>query len=153
MNAIKNGKYDIREGHPFPDIKNEGLNNTGANSSFQKDVESIENQREVKDKKNVNNMEEKFPENEQIKEINNGGIIPSYVTNDIVKQAPEVTIPISNEKDNVKTALLDDTIIVTPERYPISEIVQFWIVLKRALLFSRRDWVSYKDGQKKRKEK
>lgn len=86
MNAIKNGKYDIREGHPFPDIKNEGLNNSGANSSFEKDVESIENQREVKDKKNVNNMEEKFPENEQIKEINNGGIIPSYVTNDIVKQ-------------------------------------------------------------------
>ncbi|KAL2732543.1 ATP-binding cassette sub-family G member 1 isoform X1 [Vespula maculifrons] len=140
VNAIKNGKYDIREGHPFPDIKNEGLNNSGANSSFEKDVESIENQREVKDKKNVNNMEEKFPENEQIKEINNGGIIPSYVTNDIVKQAPEVTIPISNEKDNVKTALLDNTIIVTPERYPISEIVQFWIVLKRALLFSRRDW-------------
>ncbi|XP_035721427.1 ATP-binding cassette sub-family G member 4-like isoform X3 [Vespa mandarinia] len=141
VNAIKNGKYDIREGHPFPDIKNDGLNNSGANSNFEKDIEIIGNAREVvKDKNDVSNIEEKFPENEQTKEVNNGGIIPSYTTNDIIKQANDVTISISNEKDNVNAALLDNTIIVTPERYPTSEFVQFWIVLKRTLLFSRRDW-------------
>ncbi|XP_047360140.1 ATP-binding cassette sub-family G member 1 isoform X3 [Vespa velutina] len=141
VNAIKNGKYDIREGHPFPDIKNDGLNNSGANSSFEKDIEIIGNVREVvKDKNDVSNIEEKFPENEQTKEVNNGGIIPSYATNDIIKQANDVTISISNEKDNVNAALLNNTIIVTPERYPTSEFVQFWIVLKRTLLFSRRDW-------------
>lgn len=46
-----------------------------------------------------------------------------------------------DKKDNASVALLDNSIVVTPERYPISEFVQFYIVLKRALLFSRRDWV------------
>lgn len=47
------------------------------------------------------------------------------------------------KKDNADVALLDDTIVVAPERYPTSEYRQFWIVLKRTLLFSRRDWVSH----------
>lgn len=46
-----------------------------------------------------------------------------------------------DKKDNVTTSLLDETLETTPERYPISEFSQFWIVLKRTLLFSRRDWV------------
>ena len=46
-----------------------------------------------------------------------------------------------DKKDNTNVALLDESIIVTPERYPISEFSQFYIILKRALLFSRRDWV------------
>lgn len=142
VNAIKNGKYDIREGHPFPETKtpNDGLNNVGADATFQgkDDTGTVLG---AKDKNDANNIEEKFPDGDQPpKEANNGGIIPSYATNDIVKQASEVTIPISGEKDNVEAALLDDTIVVTPERYPTSEFVQFWIVLKRTLLFSRRDW-------------
>ncbi|XP_014599215.1 PREDICTED: ATP-binding cassette sub-family G member 1 isoform X1 [Polistes canadensis] len=140
VNAIKNGQHDIREGHTFTELKSETLNNGTANSNIDKDIETIGNSREVKNKNDVSNIEEKFTGNVQIKEVTNGGIIPSYATNDIVKQAAEVTIPISNEKDNVNTALLDDTIVVTPKRYPISEFLQFWIVLKRALLFSRRDW-------------
>lgn len=52
-------------------------------------------------------------------------------------------IPVDMEKkDNAEVALLDESIVITPERYPTSECQQFWIVLKRALLFSRRDWVS-----------
>jgi len=47
----------------------------------------------------------------------------------------------SDKKDNANIALLDESIIVTPERYPTSEFTQFYIILKRALLFSRRDWV------------
>lgn len=46
-----------------------------------------------------------------------------------------------DKKDNASIALLDESIVVTPERYPISEFRQFYIILKRALLFSRRDWV------------
>lgn len=53
-----------------------------------------------------------------------------------------MTIPIEDKKDNVETALLDETMAVTPTRYPTSELKQFWVVLKRTLLFSRRDWVS-----------
>lgn len=56
--------------------------------------------------------------------------------------AVDVAIPMDTEKkDNADMALLDDSIEVTPERYPISELAQFYIILKRALLFSRRDWV------------
>jgi hypothetical protein len=59
---------------------------------------------------------------------------------------PSVVIPVdltASEKapDNVTTALLDKGFVASPRRYPISEFTQFWIVLKRTLLFSRRDWV------------
>jgi len=61
-----------------------------------------------------------------------------------------VTIPIeTDKKDNANVALLDDSITVTPERYPISEWAQFYIILKRALLFSRRDWVSCSRSNKR----
>ena len=50
----------------------------------------------------------------------------------------------NEKKENVTTALLNDSIVVTPERYPVSEFLQFWIILKRTLLFSRRDWVCSK---------
>jgi hypothetical protein len=43
--------------------------------------------------------------------------------------------------DNVTTALLDTGFVASPRRYATSELAQFWIVLKRTLLFSRRDWV------------
>ncbi|XP_033362481.1 ATP-binding cassette sub-family G member 1 isoform X1 [Bombus vosnesenskii] len=137
VNAIKNGKYDIREGYPFPENKSEGLNNVSSDS-FSKGEGRDENV-EMKDKNDVNNLEEKFQE-DKIKEINNKGIIPSYATNDITKQV-DVVIPVDMEKkDNAEVALLDESIVITPERYPTSECQQFWIVLKRALLFSRRDW-------------
>jgi hypothetical protein len=59
---------------------------------------------------------------------------------------PSVVIPVdltASEKapDNVTTALLDTGFVASPRRYPTSEFTQFWIVLKRTLLFSRRDWV------------
>lgn len=44
--------------------------------------------------------------------------------------------------DNTSVALLDDSLVVSPKRYPTSELQQFWVVLKRTLLFSRRDWVN-----------
>ncbi|XP_034187732.1 ATP-binding cassette subfamily G member 4 isoform X1 [Osmia lignaria lignaria] len=134
VNAIKNGKYDIREGYPFPDNKSERLNNA-TSESLQKSEENAE----VKDKNDVSNLEEKFQEDKS-KEMNNKRIIPTFARNDITKQA-DIAIPMDmDKKDNADVALLDESIVVTPERYPTSEFQQFWIVLKRTLLFSRRDW-------------
>lgn len=54
----------------------------------------------------------------------------------------DVAISVDADKqDNANVALLDESIVVTPERYATSEFSQFYIILKRALLFSRRDWV------------
>lgn len=57
--------------------------------------------------------------------------------------ATSVTIPVEVEKDldGVTSALLGDDGTLSPERYPTSQFHQFWTVLKRTLLFSRRDWV------------
>ncbi|XP_015430836.1 PREDICTED: ATP-binding cassette sub-family G member 4 isoform X1 [Dufourea novaeangliae] len=137
VNAIKNGKYDIREGYPFPENKSEGLNN-GPSESLQKNVDAGENA-EARNKNDMKNLEEKFQDN-KTKDLNNGGIIPSFATNDIVKLADVVISMDADKKENADVALLDDSIIVTPERYPTSEYQQFWIVLRRTLLFSRRDW-------------
>ncbi|XP_046739749.1 ATP-binding cassette subfamily G member 4 [Diprion similis] len=132
VNAIDNGKRDIRTGYQFPAIgKPESLNNTVSNNDSKAT--------DVIDKNDANNVTEKF--NENLK--NNGTInfvIPGYACNDIPKES-QVTIPISIEKkENVTTALLDQGLVVAPERYPTTELVQFWIILKRTLLFSRRDW-------------
>lgn len=48
----------------------------------------------------------------------------------------------SVEIENTSVALLDDSLVVSPKRYPTGELQQFWVVLKRTLLFSRRDWVN-----------
>lgn len=55
-----------------------------------------------------------------------------------------VANPHENEKnENVETALLDSSVVCQQPRYGNSELKQFCIILKRTLLFSRRDWVSY----------
>ncbi|XP_076296277.1 ATP-binding cassette sub-family G member 4 isoform X2 [Lasioglossum baleicum] len=137
VNAIQNGKYDIREGHPFPESKPEPLNNEPT-EAFQKD-NAAENA-ESKDKNDVKNLEEKFQENNS-KMTNSRSLIPTFANNDIAKQAEVVISMDVDKKDNAESALLDDSITgTTPERYPTSEYQQFWIVLKRTLLFSRRDW-------------
>ncbi|XP_018311050.1 ATP-binding cassette sub-family G member 4 isoform X2 [Mycetomoellerius zeteki] len=137
INAINNGKYDIREGYPFPETK-EGMNNCTATTGILKNSDNLDKTK-IKDKNDISNLQEKFPE--QKSEISNGRLIHGYATNDIAKQALDVAIPMdSDKKDNANMALLDESIIVTPERYATSEFKQFYIILKRALLFSRRDW-------------
>lgn len=83
MNAIKNGKYDIREGHPFPENKSEALNNVSTDS-FSKG-EDVGEKVEMKDKNDVSNLEDKF-QDDKLKEANNKRIISPYATNDIAKQ-------------------------------------------------------------------
>lgn len=48
----------------------------------------------------------------------------------------------TEQSDEASSALLGGDEINSPERYPTSQTRQFWTVLKRTLLFSRRDWVS-----------
>jgi len=45
-----------------------------------------------------------------------------------------------NNADEADT-LLKNGLPSSQQRYATSEFTQFWIVLKRTLLFSRRDWV------------
>lgn len=56
-------------------------------------------------------------------------------------------VPVQQEEveknGGVTSSLLDPSVEVVQnnKRYATSEWLQFWIILKRALLFSRRDWV------------
>ncbi|CAH0769316.1 unnamed protein product [Bemisia tabaci] len=120
VKAINNGKHDIRNGKPFP--VSEPLNNANIKS---KDNLS-----------NGNSLDTNF--------------LLKFANNDIAKDTPQTTetgqvvIPVdltSPEKpDNVTTALLEQALPSSQRRYATSELSQFWIVLKRTLLFSRRDW-------------
>ncbi|KAK6636299.1 hypothetical protein RUM43_009958 [Polyplax serrata] len=70
-------------------------------------------------------------------------------TNDIAKEprveTDAIAIPVdltSEKNENANATLLypNTTKVSNSKRYPTSEFHQFWIVLKRTLLFSRRDW-------------
>lgn len=95
VNAIKNGKYDIREGYPFPENRSEGMNNS-LSETLQKGVDGGETM-ETKDKNDVKNLEEKFQVNTS-KETNTKTAIPSYATNDIAKQGKKSEIGAGDEK-------------------------------------------------------
>ncbi|XP_044733110.1 ATP-binding cassette sub-family G member 1 isoform X1 [Chrysoperla carnea] len=133
VNAIKNGKNDIRTG-TLPALKdsNEELNNANKINNVN------ENDEQNMDKFSSSNA------NDAVANVKNNSIIQAAM-NDIAKSSnkqQDVVIPMEAIKgpDNVTTALLDDTIAVNPRRYATSEFKQFWIILKRQLLFSRRDW-------------
>jgi len=48
-----------------------------------------------------------------------------------------------NNADEATDTLLKNGLPSSQQRYATSEFAQFWIVLKRTLLFSRRDWVYF----------
>lgn len=135
MNAIENGRKDIRTEEDFNGIKPRN------------DIVRIHN--------NANNVSKNFDKNDvnsvpvnkfadSIETSNGNGILKGTMVNDIAKDSlnASVTIPVEAEKDmdGVTSALLGDEATISPERYPTSQFHQFWTVLKRTLLFSRRDW-------------
>lgn len=135
--AIRNGKNDIRTGKPFPEIEqlnnaNEKVNNT--------DVEE----------KMVNGTTTSGSDTTGSTGNGTSNLLLAYAKNDIAKdsQTPKseaVVIPVDltgSEKaaDSATTALLDSGLPSSTKRYGTSEWKQFWIVLQRTLLFSRRDW-------------
>lgn len=74
-----------------------------------------------------------------------GLTVPAFIPDAASGSAPAVILDLSDEKDkdNVTTTLLENALPSSQRRYATSELTQFFIVLKRTLLFSRRDWVSY----------
>lgn len=130
VNAIENGKRDIRSDDDFKSIKPRNdtvhIHNNGSNIKF--------------DLNDAQNVSEKFAETNK---SNGNALLQNAMFNDIAKDGSNtVAIPIETDRDQVSaaTALLSDETVKSPERYPTSQFHQFWVVLKRSLLFSRRDW-------------
>jgi ATP-binding cassette, subfamily G (WHITE), member 1 len=137
VNAIENGKKDIRSETDFP--------TKYINTDVVK-VHSNSNNANLKSSYDKNGTGDKFADNLH---VSGNGLIPAQMVNDIAKttNSDSVAIPVDVDKegDTVNTALLVDENFdssLSPESYPTSEFHQFLVVLKRTLLFSRRDWVS-----------
>jgi len=60
------------------------MNNCTATAGILKNGDNLDKIK-IKDKNDISNLEEKFPE-EKSNEISNGKLIPGYATNDIAKQ-------------------------------------------------------------------
>lgn len=135
VDAIDNGKKDIRSAADYAGLK------------ARNDLLKVQNLKAILDKNDAaNSTGGKYEENLTL----NNGLLKGNLVNDIAKQSVEPVVS-TNEKgdamielektDNCTTALLSAE-ITSPERYPTSQFHQFWVVLKRTLLFSYRDWVS-----------
>ncbi|XP_022222436.2 ATP-binding cassette sub-family G member 1 [Drosophila obscura] len=134
VEAIDNGKRDIRSSADYAGLK------------ARNDLVKVQNLKAILDKNDASNVSgSKYEDNLTL----NNGLLNGMV-NDIVKNTNAGTVVVStNEKgdamidvektDNCTTALLSEE-ITSPERYPTSQFHQFWVVLKRTLLFSYRDW-------------
>lgn len=131
VRAINNGKNDIRTGMPFPESQVPDYNNKQAME------ESLKTEW---NKNDLSQVQEKFKDASNTTNGNGNlqnGIL-QYAANEISKGDPLVVQMEMEKQDNVEVALLGgDT---SPRRYATSELKQFWVVLKRTLLFSRRDW-------------
>ncbi|KAI2474082.1 ATP-binding cassette subfamily G member 4 [Diabrotica virgifera virgifera] len=116
VNAIENGKNDIRDASQIVGFKmSDGLNN-----AYQY----------AKDNLKTLISDELSKEGSTV----NGNRKSNNVNEDTGIDSKDV------EKANVDSALLNTSVVVKQPRYGNSEFQQFFIILKRALLFSRRDW-------------
>ncbi|CAG9578177.1 unnamed protein product [Danaus chrysippus] len=124
VRAIENGKNDIRTGMPLPkplDYNNKQDMEASLKNGWDKNDATQFKDKEVNGNGNAN--------------IQNG--IMQY--SDVAREKGDLLVQVDTEKqDNVEVALLGTE--ASPRRYATSELVQFWVVLKRTLLFSRRDW-------------
>lgn len=129
VNAIENGKRDVRTEADFDKLK----------------VSNVKNG-EAKALMTEANLKSTYEKNEKFADNLNGvnkTLLPVKIVNDIVKGEENIAIRVDEKEPDNTTALLgEDAENLSPERYPTSEFHQFWVVLKRTLLFSRRDWVS-----------
>lgn len=92
------------------------------------------------------NLKSTYEKNEKIVDKNTTShtLLPGKIMNDIMKGEDNIAIRVDDREPDNTTALLgDESVNLSPERYPTSEFHQFWVVLKRTLLFSRRDWVKF----------
>ncbi|XP_059476406.1 ATP-binding cassette sub-family G member 4 [Neocloeon triangulifer] len=107
--AIGNGKHDIREGKPWPEVK----------------------------------------DNNQVVAMKNGDKNFAKTTTNYVSKDSNLTanlqVVVQREENGgltVTSSLLEPSVDTknVGKRYETSEWHQFWIILQRAFLFSRRDW-------------
>ncbi|EDW77636.2 uncharacterized protein Dwil_GK24455 [Drosophila willistoni] len=137
VEAIDNGKRDIRSSADYAGLK------------ARNDLVKVQNLKAILDKNDAtsNVSGSKYEDNLTLNNTLLNGMV-----NDIVKENnsnTEVSVVTTNEKGdamidvdktvNCTTALLTEE-ITSPQRYPTSQFHQFWVVLKRTLLFSYRDW-------------
>jgi len=129
VNAIENGKKDIRSEADYQAIK---ISNGNAKNNESK-VQMTEA-----------NLKSTYEKNKKFSDNLNGvsnTLLPVKIVNDILKGDDNIAIRVEDKEPDNTTALLgEEAEKLSPERYPTSEFHQFWIVLKRTLLFSRRDW-------------
>nr|CAD7203146.1 unnamed protein product [Timema douglasi] len=140
--AIQNGKHDIRTGKPFPDLPEEEILNNSVK-------EKLTNGKADNVNVSVTQPGDKFSTNKS-STTGNLNLYNTYTaSNDIAKEghnAGAVVIPVDLTGADkaldvgVESALLDTGLETSNWRYATSEFTQFWIVLKRTLLFSCRDW-------------
>lgn len=124
VDNIANGKNDIRVNKQFPELKNRGCSNNGLNSTADK----------------INNLiASNLAKGTSVDQTHNDKNINKTVEDKVVK---ENVADGEVEKASADDALLESVLTSKQPRYGNSEFQQFFIVLKRALLFSRRDWVS-----------
>lgn len=136
VDAIDNGKRDIRSSSDYANIK------------VRNDLVKINNLKAILDKNDATNASTgKYDDNLTL----SNGFLNGNLVNDIAKTVTEPVVATNENGDamielekieNCNTGLLTSE-ITSPERYPTSQLHQFWIVLKRTLLFSYRDWVSW----------
>uniref|UniRef100_A0A1A9W0H8 ABC transporter domain-containing protein n=1 Tax=Glossina brevipalpis TaxID=37001 RepID=A0A1A9W0H8_9MUSC len=133
VQAIDYGKKDIRTAADYAGLK------------VRNDILQVQNLKAILDKnETANTISGKYDENLTF----NNSILKGNLVNDIAKEPSEPAIT-TNEKgdamieleknDNCSTALLTSD-ITSPERYPTSQLHQFFVVLRRTLLFNFRDW-------------
>lgn len=136
VNAINNGVNDIRDGKPFPEFKmTDGLNN-GAKYAIDVANIAVKDVEKVEGSSTGNKLVNNFVMNDTANRV------LQTVVKDISKDSShEIDI---EKQENIDSALLDNSLSVKQPRYGNSEWKQFFIILKRTLLFSRRDWVSLK---------
>lgn len=134
VNAIDNGKEDVREGS-LPMLKKEILNNMAYMDNGEVTTNNLSKNENV-------NATDKFAQNGSTNMEVSNGLLPKNAVNDIAKtgQNGQNAVLEMEKVDNVNSALLGEKPATNPPRYGNSEFNQFLIILKRALLFSRRDW-------------
>lgn len=115
---IANGKNDIRDNRNFPELKNRGgLNNTSE----------------------INNLiTNKFSKGNSVNMTHYDNNLNTNITDKAIK---ENNGDLDIEKNHPSDTLLEEVTPTKQPRYGNSELQQFFIVLNRTLLFSRRDWV------------
>lgn len=110
VNAIENGKRDIRSEADFDKIK---INNNGKNG-------------EAKLYLTEANLKSTYEKNEKFAENINGAskaLLPAKIVNDIVKGGENISISVEEREPDNTTALLgEETGSLSPERYPTSEV-------------------------------